>query len=177
MTTSTQLHAYLEDNGSRQALAWVLTLASGLAWLLFVVGLRRLLPDSHGRDLFTVAALAGQGATWAGTSLSTAAAPPAARAVSLPVYEAFGEAGHLAVAAGTAATGLAFVGLARAVAQTRLWSKTGVRITAVAGALLVIAAVVGPVSVPVYVLWLLGCSILLVRAGAKSSTSVGGARS
>jgi hypothetical protein len=173
LTTGEQLRGFLADNGWRQAVAWLLTLAYGLTWLLFVVGLRRLLPDAHGRDLFTAAALAGVATTWAGTSLNTATAPHNAHGVTLPVYEAFGEAGHLAVAAGTAATGLAMIGLARAAVAGGLWSTTTTRLTAIAGAVLIATAVVGPISIPVFVLWLLAVSILLLRSGPSASTAKG----
>lgn len=163
LTTRAQLEAFLADNGRWQALTWLLMLATGLAWLLFVAGIRRLMPDGPGRDLFTIAAIAGQAATWAGASLNTAAAPADAHGLSLPVYQAFGEAGHLAVAAGTAATGLALLGLARATVRADLWSPTVSRATTVAGVLLILTAVIGPLSIPVYVLWLITISVLLVR--------------
>ena len=168
LTTQAQLETFLEDNGRWQAVAWLLMLLTGLAWLVFVVGLRRVLPASHGRDLFVAAALAGQAATWAGASLNTAAAPADAHGLSLPVYEAFGEAGHLAVATGTAATGLALVGLARAAMNTGLWPTIISRATTIAGVLLIVAAVIGPVSVPVYALWLLIISVLLLRSNASN---------
>jgi hypothetical protein len=174
LTSRAQLHAFLEDNGRWQAVAWLLMVVSGLAWLVFVVGLRRLLPAGPGRDLFTAAAVAGQAATWAGASLNTAAAPPDARGLSLPVYAAFGEAGHLAVATGTAATGLALLGLARAAATSGLWSSAVSRGTTTAGILLVVAAVVGPVSVPVYALWLLILSILLLASNRTSRYATSG---
>jgi hypothetical protein len=170
VTTPTQLHVFLKGNGVLLAVAWVLTLVWGLTWLLFVVGLRRLLPESHGRDLFTAAAVAGQAATWAGVSLNTATAPSGAHGVTLPVYEAFGEAGHLAMAAGTAATGLALIGLARAAAAAGYWSATTTRATAVAGSVLIVTAVIGPISIPIYVMWLLGTSILLLRASRRTTS-------
>jgi hypothetical protein len=171
VTTPTQLHAFLKENGVLQAVAWLLTVLWGLTWLLFVVGLRRLLPESQGRDLFTAAAVAGQAATWAGVSLNTATAPSGAHGVTLPVYEAFGEAGHLAMAAGTAATGLALIGLARAAADAGFWSTTTTRVTVVAGTVLIVTAVIGPISIPVYVIWLLATSILLLRSKTASGTS------
>jgi hypothetical protein len=174
LTTRAQLHAFLEDNGRWQAVAWLLMVLTGLAWLVLVVGLRRLLPGSPDRDLFTAAAVAGQAATWAGASLNTAAAPPAAHSLSLPVYQAFGEAGHLAVATGTAATGLALLGLARAAATSGLWSSAVSRGTTTAGVLLIVAAVVGPVSVPVYALWLLIISILLLASSRTSRNATAG---
>ena len=175
LNSDAQLHAFLEDTGRWQAVAWLLMVVTGLAWLVFVVGLRHLLPGSPGRDLFTAAAIAGQAATWAGASLNTAAAPPPARGLSLPVYVAFGEAGHLAVATGTAATGLALLGLARAAATCGLWPTTVNRGTTIAGVVLLVAAVIGPVSIPVYALWLLTISILLLLR--SRSTSVNAASS
>jgi hypothetical protein len=170
LTNNAQLSAFLEDNGWRQAVAWLLTLAYGLTWLVFVVGLGRQLPDTHGRDLFTTAAVAGQAATWAGVSLNTATAPGTTHGVTLPVYEAFGEAGHLAFAAGTAATGLAMIGLARAAVAGGLWSITTTRLTAFAGTVLIVTAVIGPISIPVFVAWLLVVSILLLRSAPSAST-------
>ena len=162
LDTSAQLQAFLEQNGRWQLLAWLLMLVSGLCWLLFVLGLRRLLPGSAGSDLFTAAAIVGQAATWVGASLNTAGAPPGARGIPLPVYQAFGEAGHLAIAAGTAATGLALLGLAAASTRSRLWSTWIGRVTALAGTVLILTAVIGPVSIPVYSLWLLIISILML---------------
>jgi hypothetical protein len=173
LTNRAQLQAFLEDNGRWQALAWLLMLVTGLCWLLFVVGLRRLLPGSPGRDLFAAAAIVGQAATWVGASLNTAAAPPDARDIPLPVYQAFGEAGHLAIAAGTAATGLALLGLARATGKSRLWSTSISRGTTLAGALLILTAVIGPVSIPVYTLWLLTISILLLRGNHTNPNTAG----
>lgn len=169
VTTSAQLHAFLEDRGWLQALDWLLMLACGLAWLVFVVGLRRLLPDGHGRDLFTMAVVAGQAATWAGASLNTAAAAPESHNVSLAVYMAFGEAGHLALAAGTAATGLALVALSRAAAKARVLPTAMTRATAVVGLVLIVAAVIGPISIPTYALWLLAVSVLLLRSANTAS--------
>lgn len=173
LTTRAQLHTFLEDNGRWQALVWLLMLVTGLCWLLFVVGLRRLLPGSPGRDLFAAAAIVGQAATWAGASLNTAAAPPDARGISLPVYQAFGEAGHLAIAAGTAATGLALLGLARATGNSRLWSGSISRGTTLASVLLMLTAVIGPVSTSVYALWLLTISILMLRWNGTNPNTAG----
>lgn len=75
---------------------------------------------------------------------------------------AFGEAGHLAAAAGTAAAGLALLGLSRA-AAVGLWSTPVARGTGAAGVLLIAAAVIGPVSIAAYALWLLIISVLLLR--------------
>ena len=171
LSSSAQLLVFLDDNGRWQALAWLLSVASGLGWLVFVVGLRHLLPDGVSRDVFTGAAVAGQAATWVGASLDTAAAPSAAHNLSLPVYVAFGEAGHLAAAAGTAATGLALLALSRAAADGGLLSTTVARGTAVAGIVLVAAAVIGPVSIPAYALWLLIISVLLLRRPGRTSLS------
>jgi hypothetical protein len=173
LTTRAQLQAFLEENGRWQALAWLLMLMTGLSWLVFVLGLRQLLPGSHGRDLFTAAAVVGQAATWAGASLNTAAAPPDAGGISLPVYQAFGEAGHLAIAAGTAATGLALLGLARATGNSRHWSASTRHGTTFAGVLLMLTAVIGPVSIPVYALWLLTISILLLRWHGTNPNAAG----
>ncbi len=170
LSSSAQLHAFLDENGRWQAVAWLLSVAGGLTWLVFVVGLRHLLPGGASRDVFTAAAVAGQAATWVGASLVTAAAPSAAHNLSLPVYVAFGEAGHLAAAAGTAATGLALLGLSRA-APIGLWSTTVSRGTAIAGVVLIAAAIIGPVSIPAYALWLLIISVLLLRHRGHTSSS------
>ena len=169
LTTRGQLHNFLEHNGRWQAVAWLLMLLSGLTWLLFVIGLRRLLPASYGRDLFTAAALAGQAATWTGASLNTAAAPADTHGLSLPAYQALGEAGHLAIAAGTAATGLALLGLARAGRNSGLWSAAISRGTTITAILLIVAAVIGPVSIPAYALWLLIISILLLASNPTNA--------
>jgi hypothetical protein len=158
------LSAFLEADGARLFLAWLVTTVSGLAWLGFIVGIRAGLPDSVGRDVFTFAAVAGQVATWIGSSLDTATAPQGAHDVPVSVYAAFGEAGHLAGAAGIAATGLALTGLASAM---RLgpsgWPRSLATLTMVAGGLLILTAPIGPVSLPVLVLWTTAASVAALR--------------
>src|SRR4051794_868528 len=72
--TQAALQEYMDRAGGRMLLGWMLGVLSGLVWLCFVVGLRRMLPSGGGRDLFVVAAVAGQAMAWAGASLGTAAA-------------------------------------------------------------------------------------------------------
>jgi hypothetical protein len=91
----------------------------------------------------------------------------------LPVYQAFGEAGHLAIATGTATTGLALLGLASATGHSRFWSTSISRGTTAAGVLLILTAVVGPVSIPVYALWLLTISVLLLRWNGTKPNAAG----
>jgi hypothetical protein len=157
------LQTYLQRNGDHLAIAWLIGAVGGLAWLVFVIGLRRLLTAGAGRDLFVVAAVCAQAMAWTGASIGTANAPPEAREVPLAVFNAFREAGHLAGAAGTAAVGLSLLGLAMATSRTTGWSPLFVRVTSALGVLLVLAAVIGPVTVPVLVLWELGTCILLLR--------------
>ena len=164
--TQSALRDYLARDGGRMAAAWVFALLSGLAWLGFVAPMRRLLPTSGGRDLFVVAAVAGQATSWAGVSLATGAAPAEARDVPLAVFHAFDEAGHLAGAAGTAALGLAFVGAAtagRRPSSPRLLPRWFWTMTFVVGVLLIPAAVAGPVALPLTWLWLLVAGMLLLR--------------
>lgn len=164
--TQAALRDYLARASGRMAAAWVFAVLSGLAWLGFVAAMRRLLPTSGGRDLFVAAAVAGQATSWAGVSLASAAAPAEAREVPLAVFHAFGEAGHLAGAAGTAALGLALVGAAsagRRPSASRVLPRWFWAMTSVVGVLLVPAAVAGPVALPLTWLWLLGVALLLLR--------------
>lgn len=164
LTTSTALHAFLEDSGPRLFVAWVLALVSGLAWVGFVVGLRTLLAPGAARDLFTFAALIGQAAHWVAASLDAAAAPSGAHDISITVYDAIGEAAHLTGAAGLSVTGLALVGLAAAAATTaRPWPRAFTRLTAVTGVFVVLTSVVGPLSLPAFAVWTVVAGILLLR--------------
>jgi hypothetical protein len=158
------LAGYLDRAEGRMLGSWILAVLAGLAWLSLVVAVRQMLPRGGGRDLFVVAAVSGQAAAWAGVSLGTAAAVPDAHQIPLPVFNAFGEAAHLAGAAGTAAIGLALLGLAAAVRSGPGplpgwfgWLTAGV------GVLLIPASVAGPVSLPVTWLWLLVLGTLLLR--------------
>jgi hypothetical protein len=174
--TQAALPGYLDRAEGRMLLAWILSVLAGLAWLCLVVALRRMLPHGGGRDLFVAAAVSGQAAAWSGVSLGAAAAVPDAHQIPLPVFTAFGEAAHLAGAAATAAMGLALLGLAAAVRSGRAplprwfgWLTAGV------GVVLIPAAVIGPVSLPVTALWLLALGTLLlakppVTADAAEST-------
>jgi hypothetical protein len=158
------LGAHLEADGTRLFLAWLIMTVSGLAWLCFVVGIRACVPDGVGRDVFTLAAVAAQAATWIGSALETANAPQGAHDVPLSVYTAFGEAGHLAGAAGIAATGLALTGLASAMRlRAAGWPQYFARLTAVAGILLILTAPIGPASLPVLVLWTAAASVTALR--------------
>lgn len=157
------LQSYLQRDSDHLAIAWLIGAVGGLAWLGFVVGLRRLLSAGVGRDLFVVAAVAAQAMAWTGASLGTASAPPEARDVPLAVFDAFREAGHLAGAAGTAAVGLSLLGLAMAASRTTGRSPLFVRVTSAVGVVLVLAAVIGPVTVPVLLFWELGTCIMLLR--------------
>jgi hypothetical protein len=158
------LARYLDRAEGRMLGAWILAVLAGLAWLCLAVAVRRMLPRGGGRDLFVAAAVSGQAAAWAGVSLGTAAAVPDAHQIPLPVFNAFGEAAHLAGAAATAAMGLALLGLAASVrsgpAPLPRWFG---RLTAGAGVLLIPASVAGPVSLPVTWLWLLVLGTLLLR--------------
>lgn len=162
--TQAALRGYLDRAEGRMLLAWILSVLAGLAWLCLAVALRRLLPRGGGRDLFVAAVIAGQAAAWAGVSLGTAAAAPDAHQIPLSVFNALGEAAHLAGAAATAAMGLALLGLATAVrsapAPLPRWFGW---LTAGAGVVLIPAAVVGPVSLPVTWFWLLTLGTLLLR--------------
>jgi hypothetical protein len=162
--TQAALQGYLDRAEGRMLLAWILSVLAGLVWLCLVVALRRMLPRGGGRDLFVVAAISGQAAAWAGVSLGTAAAAPDAHQIPLSVFNALGEAAHLAGAAATAALGLALLGLATAVrsgsAPLPRWFGW---LTAGVGVLLIPAAVAGPVSLPVTWFWLLTLGTLLLR--------------
>jgi hypothetical protein len=164
ITDQSALGSFLETNGTRLFLAWLLITVSGLAWLCFVVGIRGMVPAGGGRDVFTLAAIAAQAATWMGSALDTATAPSGAHDVPLSVYTAFGEAGHLAGAAGIAATGLALTGLAFAMRLRRMaWPRSLARFTMGAGILLMLTAPVGPVSLPVLALWTAATSVTAFR--------------
>ena len=166
------LAAFLQTHGTRLFLAWLLTTISGLSWLCFVVGIRGYLPVGGGRDVFTLAAVAAQAATWMGSALDTATAPSAAHDVPLSVYTAFGEAGHLAGAAGIAATGLALTGLAFAMRlRGAPWPRSLARLTLGAGILLVVTAPIGPASLPVLALWTITASVTAFRL--PNTTNVG----
>jgi hypothetical protein len=166
MHSQAALHAFLTSHGPQLFFAWVFVVLAGFAWLILTVLLRRVLAAGVGRDLFVAAMVAGQGLTLTGASLAAAAAPPEARDIPLPVYNAFVEAGHLAGAAGSAATGLAFLALAAAVASaaTPLLSRWWTVATRVAGGVLIVAAVAGPVRLPVTAAWLLVTGIVLTRS-------------
>jgi len=164
ITDQSALGSFLQTNGTRLFLAWLLITVSGLAWLCFVVGIRGMVPASGGRDVFTLAAVAAQAATWMGSALDTATAPSGAHDVPLSDYTAFGEAGHLAGAAGIAATGLALTGLAFAMRPRRTaWPRSLARFTMGAGILLMLTAPVGPVSLPVLALWTAATSVTAFR--------------
>ncbi|GAB3307813.1 hypothetical protein GCM10027451_16190 [Geodermatophilus aquaeductus] len=166
VTTQAELADYLERAGGRLLVAWFLFVLSGLAWLVFAVGVRRLLPAGGARDLFLAAVVAGQAASWAGASLATAAAPAEAHDMPLSVYNAFGEAAHLAQAAGTAAVGVALVAAAtatrRSAAPALLPGWLGL-VTLVVGVILVPASVIGPVALPLTWVWLIVVAVLLIR--------------
>ena len=148
------LGAFLDTGGTRLFIAWLITTVAGLAWLCFILGMRALLPPGFGRDLFTLAAVAGQTATWIGSALDTATAPRVAHDVPLSVYTAFGEAGHLAGATGIAATGLALTALASAMrTQPTHWPRLLPGLTTAAGILLILTGPIGPASLPILVLW------------------------
>jgi predicted small integral membrane protein len=172
IASQSALSAFLETDGTRLFVAWLTINVSGLAWVCFVVGIRALLPVGLGRDLFTFAAVTGQAATWIGWALETATAPQGAHDVPLPVYTAFGEAGHLAGATGMAATGLALMGMASALRSRSVgWPRWVPGATTAAGVLLVLGAVVGPASLPVLLAWTVTMSFLLMRRGAAGDGS------
>ena len=165
--TQNALHSFLDDSGSRLFIAWVFLLVSGLAWLGVVVGLRSLLPRGGATDLFVIGAALGQALVWCGASTDTAAAAPNAHDLPLAVFNALTEAAHLTTAAGIAVTGLALIGLAQ-VRATSLWHRAFARGTAAVGVILVLGAVIGPLSLPVLALWMLTASILLLSAARAS---------
>jgi hypothetical protein len=167
------LRAYLVGESSRMFLAWVLITVAGLAWLVFVVVVHRMLPPVASAALFLVAAVAGQAASWTGVSLSTAPAAPGAETMSLPVYTAFAEAGHLAAAAGTAGLGLALIALAVAMRSEDVMPRAVVRFTATCGVILVPGAVVGPVGIPLELLWLVVAGSALVARSVTRTDSLG----
>jgi hypothetical protein len=89
----------------------------------------------------------------------------------LPVYTALGQAGHLAGAAGVAATGLALTGLAFTMPLRRTaWARSLARITMGAGILLMRTAPVGPVSLPVLALWTAATSVTAFRLQGTANT-------
>jgi hypothetical protein len=166
VTTQAELGDYLERAGGRLFFAWILFVLSGLAWLVFVVEVRRLLPSGGARDLFVAAAVAGQAASWVGASLATAAAPSEAHDIPLSVYNAFGEAAHLAQAGGTAALGVSLVAAATAArrsAAPALLPRWFRRVTLMVGVILVPVSVIGPVALPLTWLWLIVVAVLLIR--------------
>jgi hypothetical protein len=176
--TQAALQEYTDRAGGRMLLGWMLGVLSGLAWLCLVVGLRRMLPSGGGRDLFVVAAVAGQAMAWAGASLGVAAAAADARQIPLSVFNVLGDAAHLAGTAAAAATGLALLGLAAAVRSVPAdlprwfgWLTVGL------GVVLLVVGTIG-VSAPVTSLWLLTVGTLLLRkprfvTGSAQSTSSG----
>jgi hypothetical protein len=170
------LQVFLDHHGARLFVAWVLTVLGGLAWLGLITGMRRLLPGGGARDLFVAAGVAGQAIGWAGASLGTAAAAPDARDIPLSVYNAFGEAAHLASAAGIAATGLALIGLGAAAsgALPVALPRFVARLTTAAGVLLILTGPIGPISLPVNVFWLLTLSIVLLRRPTDTAAPVAG---
>lgn len=172
MADQSALAAFLETNGNRLFLAWLLTTVSGLAWICFIVGIRAHVPNGAGRDVFTLAAVAGQAATWIGAALETATAPEGARDVPLSVYTALGEAGHLAEAAGIAATGLGLIGLASAMRMRPAgWPHSLAGLSTAVGILLMLTAPIGPVSLPVLALWTAVASVTAFRL--PGATNVG----
>jgi hypothetical protein len=168
--TQHALQAYLDRMEVRLFLAWVLAGVAAIAWVCLALGLRRMLPPSVGRDFFLALIPAAQVALWVGSSLDAATTRPVARDVPLPVHYAFTDAGHSAVVAGTAFSGLALLGLASALKATPVvGSRWFRRLTAVAGVLLLPAGA-GPVSWGVTILWLLLTGAVLLRPRSVPGT-------
>jgi hypothetical protein len=169
--TQHALQAYLDRMEVRLFLAWVLCGVAAIAWLCLVLGLRRMLPPSVGRDFLLALVPAAQVALWAGSSLDVATVRSEARGVPLPVHYAFTDAGHSVTVVGTAFTGLALLGLARALRATPvLGSRLFRRLTAVAGVLLIPAGA-GPLSWAVTILWLLVIGAVLLRSPSLPATT------
>jgi hypothetical protein len=169
--TQPALQAYLDRMEVRLFSAWVLCGVAAIAWLCLALGVRRMLPPSAGRDFFLALVPAAQVALWTGSSLDVATVRAEARGVPLSVHYAFTNAGHSVTVAGTAFTGLALLGLARALRATPvLGSRLFRRLTAVAGVLLVPAGA-GPVSWAVTILWLLVIGAVLLRSPSLPATT------
>lgn len=162
LTTQNGLRSFLDDNGPRLFVSWLVMSAFAIAWLVFALGVRAVITAGSAGDLFTAAAVLGQALVWTGASLDTAAAAPDAHSLSLSVYYALGEAAHLTTAAGITATGLAFVALARTTA-TPAWPKAFTRGTLLAGIVLLLTGVIGPLNLPVLAIWMTTASVLLLR--------------
>jgi hypothetical protein len=171
LATPTDLHDFLADNGPRLFVGWAVTTVSGAAWLVFVAGMRTLLPRSLERDLFTYTALAGQVCAWVGAALATAAVPEGARELSLPTFLAIDEAAHLTSATGLGLTGLALICVAASGTAGVAVPRWFVRVTWVAGVLIALGAVIGPVSIPVLALWMLTAGLVLARWRRRSHES------
>jgi hypothetical protein len=161
---------YLGHAEVRLFIAWLLSLLAAVAWLCLAVGWRRMLPASGGRDLWVVGLTAGQAVGCAGAALDVAAVPTEARDVSLPVYNAFANAGHSAGVAASVFAGLALIGLARAVRAARMprWFS---RCTLVAGIALLPAGL-GPVSWGLTVVWLGVAGAVLLRSPSRPTREV-----
>jgi hypothetical protein len=163
VTADAALAAYLEQQRSAMFIAWVLLTVSGLAWVVLAASVRSALAAGPAATTFLVAVVAGQSATWAGSAMETAATDTDAGTVPLSVYSAFHEAGHLAAAAGTASIGVALVALGLAARSSGVLSRLTARVMLVAGVILIPAAVVGPVALPLTLIVLLVLAVGLLR--------------
>jgi hypothetical protein len=172
LTTQSALRGFLDDNGPRLFVSWLVMSTFAIAWLVFALGVKTVITTGPAGDLFTAAAVAGQALIWTGASLDTAAAAPNAHDLSLAVYNAFGEAAHLTTAAGITATGLALMSLARTTAAPA-WPRGFTRGTTFAGLVLLLTGVIGPLNLPVLAIWMTTASVLLLRR-AFSAGSLNG---
>lgn len=171
LTTQSALHSFLDANGPRLFVSWLVMSAFAIAWLVFALGVKAVVNTGPAGDLFTAAAVMGQALIWTGASLGTAAAAPDAHNISLAVYNALGEAAHLTTAAGIAATGLALVSLART-KPTSAWPKGFTRGTMLAGIVLLFTGVIGPLNFPVLAIWMTTASVLLLRRARSAGTAI-----
>jgi hypothetical protein len=171
LTTQSALRSFLDDSGSRLFISWLVMSAFAIAWLVFVVGVKAVVKAGPGGDLFTAAAVLGVGLMWTGASVETAAAAPGAHTLPLSVYNALGEAAHLTTAAGIAATGLALVALARTT-PTRAWPKAFTRGSLLAGIVLLLTGVIGPLALPVLALLMTTATVLSLRRARSGVTAI-----
>jgi len=171
LTTQSALHGFLDANGPRLFVSWLVMSAFAISWLVFVLSVKVVATTGPGGVLFTAAAVMGQALMWTGASLRTAVAAPDAHTISLAVYNALAEAAHLTAAAGIAATGLALLTLARTT-PTAAWPKGFTRGTFLAGIVLLLTAVIGPLTFPVLAIWIMTASVLLLRRARSTGTVI-----
>jgi hypothetical protein len=86
----------------------------------------------------------------------------------LQTFLTIDEASHLSGATGLGLTGLALICIAASGSPAVSASRWFVRATWVAGVLLALGSVVGPVSTPVLALWMLTAGLVLTRRPLRS---------